>query len=234
MSLSFLKWTGDMLVFRCVSPKPQGLSGPCVWKNRNNLQLRIMHPTVDGRNPTPLEVDSLSHYWHRFMHPRWCRISSINSILQTYISLSLQKTILSRWFSCSRLVGYVIVRRVPYMDPKRVRFNCENHITIILLMEKILHHSLKPCKWWDFSHINWLAGFLPSTVWIESFSCENLQQISEDRRRCQERGWIDEQTLSLQAKVHLISRWNLFVLYFGASTLQKTPIKTGVIWVPGR
>ena len=69
------------------------------------------------------------------------------------------------------------------------------------------------------------------------FSCENPQQISEDRRRCQERGWIDEQTLSLQAKVHLISRWNLFVLYFGASALQKkaqTPIKTGVIWVPGR
>ena len=36
--------------------------------------------TVDGRNPAPVEVGSLSHYLQGFIHPRWCRISSINSI----------------------------------------------------------------------------------------------------------------------------------------------------------
>ena len=35
--------------------------------------------TVDGRNPAPL-IGSLSHYLPCFIHPRWCRISSINSM----------------------------------------------------------------------------------------------------------------------------------------------------------
>ena len=34
-------------------------------------------------------------------------------------------------------------------------------------MEGILHHllSLKPYEKWDLLYINWLAGFLPSTIW---------------------------------------------------------------------
>ncbi len=35
--------------------------------------------TVDGRNPAPVEVGSLSHSLQGFIHPRWCRFSSINS-----------------------------------------------------------------------------------------------------------------------------------------------------------
>ena len=37
--------------------------------------------TVDGKNPAPVEAGSLSHYLQGFVHPRWCRISSINSML---------------------------------------------------------------------------------------------------------------------------------------------------------
>ena len=33
--------------------------------------------TVDGRNSAPVEIGSLSHYLQGFIHPRWCRISSI-------------------------------------------------------------------------------------------------------------------------------------------------------------
>jgi len=36
-------------------------------------------PRVDGRNPAPVEVGSLSHDLQGFIHPR-CRISSINSM----------------------------------------------------------------------------------------------------------------------------------------------------------
>ena len=38
------------------------------------------------------------------------------------------------------------------------------NFTPIHLMEEILHHlgCIKPCKWWDIYHINWLAGFLVS------------------------------------------------------------------------
>ena len=35
--------------------------------------------SVDGKNPAPVEVGSLSHYLQGFIHVRWCRISSINS-----------------------------------------------------------------------------------------------------------------------------------------------------------
>ena len=38
-----------------------------------------MHATVDGWNPANQLIGSLSHYWQSFIHPRWCRISSINS-----------------------------------------------------------------------------------------------------------------------------------------------------------
>ena len=39
-------------------------------------------------------------------------------------------------------------------------------LPVILLMEEILHHlgCMKPCKSLDICRINWLAGFLPSTV----------------------------------------------------------------------
>ena len=39
----------------------------------------IIH-TVDGRNPAPVEVGSLSPCLQGCIHPRWCRISSINGI----------------------------------------------------------------------------------------------------------------------------------------------------------
>ena len=38
-------------------------------------------PTVDGRNPANQLIDSFSHDLEGFIHPRWCRISSINSII---------------------------------------------------------------------------------------------------------------------------------------------------------
>ena len=45
----------------------------------------------------------------------------------------------------------------------------------ILLMAEILHHlgCMKPYKEWDIYHINWLAGFLPSTVGIQS-PCQRM------------------------------------------------------------
>ena len=39
--------------------------------------------TVDGRNPAPVEVGSLSYYLQGFIHARWLfGISSINSMLK--------------------------------------------------------------------------------------------------------------------------------------------------------
>ena len=42
----------------------------------NSLRAKI--PTVDGRNPAPVEVGSLSHSLQGLIHPRWRRISSMN------------------------------------------------------------------------------------------------------------------------------------------------------------
>ena len=48
--------------------------------------------TVDRGNPAPVEVGSLSRYLWGFIHPRWCRISSINSMMlhffQRFVCLS--------------------------------------------------------------------------------------------------------------------------------------------------
>ena len=45
------------------------------------LNIGMFH-SVGGRNPAP--VGSLCHYSQGFIHPRWCRISSMNS---SYVSL---------------------------------------------------------------------------------------------------------------------------------------------------
>ena len=41
--------------------------------------------TVDGSEirRSPVEVGSLSHYLQGFLHPRWCRISSISCMLHS-------------------------------------------------------------------------------------------------------------------------------------------------------
>ena len=50
---------------------------------RESIHLIGKH-TVDGRNPAPVEVGSLSHYLQGSIHPRWCMISSINSSFIPY------------------------------------------------------------------------------------------------------------------------------------------------------
>ena len=47
--------------------------------------------TVDGRNPAPVEVGNLFHYLQDYVHPRWCRVSSINSIRVCYTSRNFPK-----------------------------------------------------------------------------------------------------------------------------------------------
>ena len=43
--------------------------------------LVMVHSTVDGRNPAPVDVENI-HYLQGFLHPRWLfGISSINSIM---------------------------------------------------------------------------------------------------------------------------------------------------------
>ena len=54
------------------------------------LILILILTTVDGRNPAPVEVGSLSNDLQGFIHPGWCRISSINRMSDNcvYINLS--------------------------------------------------------------------------------------------------------------------------------------------------
>ena len=54
--------------------QPAMLVCQSVYDVHENLPLH----TVDGRNLHQL-IGSLSHYLQGFIHPRWCRISSINS-----------------------------------------------------------------------------------------------------------------------------------------------------------
>ena len=51
--------------------------------------LGVSYGTVDGRNPANHLTSSLSHYLQSLIHPRWCRISSINSMVELFMSLLL-------------------------------------------------------------------------------------------------------------------------------------------------
>ena len=67
------------------------------WKTIRDRDMRIWddfvlfclvnYDTVDGRNPANQLKGSLSHYLQCFMHPRWCRISSINSKSRLHIQV---------------------------------------------------------------------------------------------------------------------------------------------------
>ena len=63
-----------------------------------NLMYQKCIHTVAGRNPANQLISSLSHYLHGCIQPRWCRISSINSII------SCAAKMLNR--ECSDGVGY--------------------------------------------------------------------------------------------------------------------------------
>ncbi len=69
------------------TPLPRWLSSDisCILKSCHNLNdnwWECTH-TVDGSQirRSPVEVGSLSHYLQGFIHPKWCRMSSINSIM---------------------------------------------------------------------------------------------------------------------------------------------------------
>ena len=49
----------------------------------------VSYGTVDGRNPANHLTSSLSHYLQSLIHPRWCRNSSINSMVELFMSLLL-------------------------------------------------------------------------------------------------------------------------------------------------
>ena len=51
--------------------------------------VKYSSPTVDGRNPAPVEVGNLSHYLQGFIDPRWLfGISSINRMDPSWLLVS--------------------------------------------------------------------------------------------------------------------------------------------------
>ena len=49
------------------------------WTESGYFALGLHGPTVDGKNPANLLIWRIYHYSQGFIHPKWCRISSINS-----------------------------------------------------------------------------------------------------------------------------------------------------------
>ena len=50
------------------------------------ISMGLYSGTINGRNPAPVEVGSISHYLQGFVHPRWYKISSINRTFQGIIT----------------------------------------------------------------------------------------------------------------------------------------------------
>ena len=82
-------------------------------------------------------------------------------------------------------------------------------------MEEILHHleCMKPCIYWEKLPINWLAGFLQSTVWHQF-----LMPWPKEPRRATPRGsWSKLGDFSESNGFQTIS-WGHFSLVDGYST----------------
>ena len=70
-------------------PKPSLRKSPRnLWKklgpNGQWWTLPIQYDTVDGRNPANQLIGTSSHYLRGLIHPRWCQISSINSMYHVF------------------------------------------------------------------------------------------------------------------------------------------------------
>ena len=56
--------------------------------------------TVDGKNPSKKKVGSLSHYLQGSIHPRWCKISAINSMSIFFSFMLCDSYFLSKFQAC--------------------------------------------------------------------------------------------------------------------------------------
>ena len=88
-----------------------------------HLSVGLRVTTVDGSEfrRSPVEVGSLSHYLQSFIHPRWCRISSINSSKWSFQGAPWWKPGFSLWYKVSRWAVPVIpgpypLKRHPLMN----------------------------------------------------------------------------------------------------------------------
>ena len=92
--------------------------------------------------------------WYRFTP--W----PVNQFLpRTCLKFTKKKELVDNF---SRLLSLIKTKGSKWLTPPKK--------WMILLMEEILHHlgCIKPSKSWEKLSINWLAGFLPSTVGLTS------------------------------------------------------------------
>ena len=83
--VKWMRWTWYFSKWVCVLLKTLGFqtNGEEVWRGapRNIPKTPFTSGgSVDRRNPTNQLIGSLSHCFQGFIHPKWCRISSINSM----------------------------------------------------------------------------------------------------------------------------------------------------------
>ena len=78
-----------------------------------------------------------------------------------------RSTATSAWMTRMTVTSMMVVTMMPKSNhDKRYESGKDQDGEEVLLIEEILHDllSMKPYENWDILHINWLAGFLPSTV----------------------------------------------------------------------
>ena len=119
--------------------------------------------TVDGKNPANqlrlVVYHSLSHYLQGFIHPRWCRISSINST-------RLTKHFANWWFQpvwkiC--LSNWIISPNQAYLPQPK--------IGLIGPQIPFPSHASYGTSW------NWNHGKSKAKIWMKTFKNECASQI---------------------------------------------------------
>ena len=123
----------------------------------SSILIQIDPTTIDGRNPAPVEVSSLSHYLQGFIHPRWV------GFLSSTVGTSLKKT-------C----------RSPSGTPSSVAGLCQTHALSQGCMRQLqLTHA---CSCWLTSWPNWIAKNLRKQTVYPSKTWDHLKLLVSSQR----------------------------------------------------
>ena len=135
-------------------------SGNTGWGDRSNLVIFHRNQKHDRFPPNSALVREISGYFREIKVGEILEFGQIHGSYGLYHTRRSPYIYKPRWWQ---------LKYLDFVHPYKLVEDWAN-LTIILLMEEILHHQgcLKLCKQWDKLTINWCRISEPSTVFLNS------------------------------------------------------------------
>ena len=160
--------------------------------------------TVDGRNPANQLIGSLSHYLQDFIHPRWCRISSINSINTWF---------LAKWNNISPTPPFPWFLGVPL--PYTFHHHSGGPTTRVFCRDEIFDQDLmmvKPSPGWTIN-LKWVGWICSITSLVKHTKPPTPLSFPADNTRTRGSSWCGiVQVSNLENHLHVHLRYSIITL----------------------